>query len=297
MDTFDKNMITAIDIGDGWTARVRLCGQYGRRFSPDDWRRCLDDPQALTGDPQTVIRDSTSARVIIKTIQPGVEPITVVIKDELVKGGFKGFFRSFQPAKSKRNFRTAQKLLQNQIPVVIPLAALEKKKGPRTVRSIYITDYSKDSNDMHNFIRDNIGKINFADPAIKKQFLVQSVTILAMLDRYGMWHRDAKAGNFLADFSDGNYRIRLLDMDGIKHCRLKLLQNKLRIRTIAKLVSTLLWNPFVTRSDYLRTLTLYCNLAGISKDKRKKLFKEISKTAVAMRLVTMVRASRSAPKE
>jgi hypothetical protein len=114
-----------------------------------------------------------------------------------------------------------------------------------------------------------------------------------MLNENRMWHRDAKAGNFLVDFNEGTYRISLLDMDGIKAYPVKFFAGKLRVRTLAKLASTMMWNPFVTRSDYLRTLTLYCNLAGINKGKRKKLFKDISITAVAMRLVTMVKSSRA----
>ncbi len=289
MDDFDKNTTALINLSDGWTARVSL----SQGLSDEDWRRCLAAPETLMDDPQRVIRGSGSTRVIVKTIQPSGEPRAVVIKDEVIKSGIKSFFRSYQPAKSKRNFRVAQKLLRNGIPVVAPLAALEKKQGLRTVRSIYITGYSENSNDMHNFIRDNIGKINFADRRIKDRFLEQSVAILATLDKNGMWHRDAKAGNFLVELSDGKYRISLLDMDGIKLCPNKLFVHRLRVRTLAKLVAVMLWNPFVTRSDYLRTLTFYCNLAGIDKGKRKKLFKDISKTAVAMRLVTMVNSSRA----
>lgn len=289
MNDFDKNTTALINLSDGWTARVSL----SQGVSAEGWRRCLAAPETLMDDPQRVIRESGSARVIVKTIRPDGEPRAVVIKDEVTKTGLKAFFRSYQPAKSKRNFRVAQELLRNDIPVVVPLAALEKKQGLRTVRSIYITGYSENSNDMHNFIRDNIGKINFADRRIKERFLQQSVAILATLDKKGMWHRDAKAGNFLVEVSDGKYRISLLDMDGIKMCPAKLFAHRLRVRTLAKLVSVMLWNPFVTRSDYLRTLTLYCNLTGIDKGKRKKLFNDISKTAVAMRFVTMVNSSRA----
>lgn len=293
MSYFDKNTTVEIGLDNGWTATVSL----GVGLSVEGWRRCLADPETLMDGPQKVFRDSGSTRVIIKTIQPGGESKSVVMKDEVAKSGVKSLFRSFQPAKSKRNFAVAQKLLQNNIPVVAPLAALEKKQGLRTVRSIYITGHSEDSHDMHNFIRDNIGRINFSDRSIKDQFLNQSVTILAMLDDNGMWHRDAKAGNFLAELSDGKYRISLLDMDGIKRCPAKLFRARLRVRTLAKLASTLMWNPFVTRSDYLRTLANYCDLADIDKDKRKKLFKDISTTAVAMRLVTMVTASRATSNE
>ena len=174
-----------------------------------------------------------------------------------------------------------------------PLAALEKKHGLKTLRSIYITEYFENTNDMHNLIRNNMGKINFADRKIKDQFLTQSVAILAMLDKNGMWHRDAKAGNFLAEVKDGKYKISILDMDGIKSYPARIFAGKLRVRTLAKLVSTLMWNPFVTRSDYLRALTLYCDLADIDKGRCKKLFKEISATAVAMRILTMTSASRA----
>ena len=136
MNTLDKNTtagaIAEISLGNGWTATVSLAGD----MSSEDWRKCLADPETLTDDPQKVIRQGGSTRVIAKTIATGGEPRAVVIKYEVVNGGLRSFFRSYQPAKSKRNFRVAQKLLRNDIPVVAPLVALEKKQGTRAVRSI-----------------------------------------------------------------------------------------------------------------------------------------------------------------
>ena len=82
-NTLDKNTtagaIAEISLGDGWTATVSLAGD----MSSEDWRKCLADPETLTDDPQKVIRQGGSTRVIAKTIAPGGEPRAVVIKDEV----------------------------------------------------------------------------------------------------------------------------------------------------------------------------------------------------------------------
>ena len=181
--------------------------------------------------------------------------------------------------------------MRNDVPVVLPFAALEKRHRLHTLQSVYITSYVESGTDMLTFVRENLGKIDFTDIKVKRQFCDQIGRILAALENNSLWHRDAKAGNFLVTPANGQYKISLLDLDGIKQYRKNMPRWKLKCRTLGKLASTLLWHPFINRTDYLRTLVVYSNLTGLDKSERKRLFKDTERFATAARLLTMVGSS------
>jgi len=284
-------LTATISLGDGWTGDVLLSGPSSGNLSVEGWCDCLAELDSLLKDPEKTIKADGNTQIFVKTIQPGEKKLHVAVKNEFSKKGFKGFFRSLRIAKAKRNFKTAIKLMRNNIPVVMPFAALEKRHRLHTLQSVYITGYVEGGTDMLTFVRENLGKIDFTDIKVKKQFCDQVGRILAALDNNSLWHRDAKAGNFLVTPSDGQYKISLLDMDGIKPYRKNLSRWKLKCRALGKLASTLMWHPFINRTDYLRTLLVYSNLTGLDKSERKRLFKDTERIATAARLLTMVRSS------
>ena len=284
-------LTATIPLSDGWTGDVLLSGPSSGSLSVEGWCDCLSEPDSLLKDPEKTIKADGNTQIFVKTIQPGEKKLNVAVKNEFSKRGLKEFFRSLRSAKAKRNFRTAIKLMRNNIPVVMPFAALEKRHRLHTLQSVYITGYVDGGTDMLTFVRENLGEIDFTDIKIKKQFCDQIGRILAALNNNSLWHRDAKAGNFLVTPSNGQYKISLLDLDGIKPCRKNMSRWKLKCRTLGKLAATLLWHPFINRTDYLRTLVIYSNLTGLDKTERKRLFKDVERIATAARLLTMVRSS------
>ncbi|MBN1457173.1 MAG: hypothetical protein JW912_04915 [Sedimentisphaerales bacterium] len=290
-------LTATISLSGGWTGDVLLSGPSSGSLSVEGWCDCLSEPDLLLKNTEKTIKEDGNTQIFVKTIQPGEKKLNVVVKNEFSKGGLKGFFRSLRSAKAKRNFNTAIKLMRKNVPVVMPFAALEKKYRLNTLQSVYITGYVEGGTDMLTFLRENIGRIDFTDTKIKKQFCDQIGRILAALENNSLWHRDAKAGNFLVDPSNGRYKISLLDLDGIKPYRRNVSRWDLKCRTLGKLVSTLMWHPFINRTDYLRTLVIYSNLTGLDKGERKRLFKDTERVATATRLLTMVRSSIKKPKK
>jgi hypothetical protein len=86
------------------------------------------------------------------------------------------------------------------------------------------------------------------------------------LHKSGLWHRDAKAGNFIVcPDSNGQYIVKLVDMDGIK--RYMLNRSRRQLQSLWRLAASLV--GIVTRSDFLRTFNLYCNLCGLQEGRRR----------------------------
>ena len=132
---------------------------------------------------------------------------------------------------------------------------------------------------------------NRCTAAIKEGMCIQIATIFASLHNCGLRHRDAKAQNLLVTPAHGgdSCKVSLLDLDGVKSYVVK--TSSVRFRPLSKLAATLLSFGDVNMTDYLRTFTIYCNLTGIDVCRRKEIFREISRRAVAIRLLTMAKTA------
>ena len=83
-------------------------------------------------------------------------------------------------------------------------------------------------------------------------------------------------------------------MDGIKPYGFR--PRSLRFRCLAKLAATLLWHRSINMTDYLRTFTIYSNLVGLDGSQRRRIFRDLARRAVAVRLLTMANAAMESPK-
>ncbi|HEG42587.1 MAG TPA: hypothetical protein ENH94_00910 [Phycisphaerales bacterium] len=284
--------VACISPGSGWSATVMLSDSECNRLAEDDWKRILCSPQSMTEDSEKVLKSDGSTVVAVKNLKFTNKDLPVVIKYERVSKGFKGFFRSLLPAKAILNFNTATMLWRKDIPAVRPLAALQKKKGIFTTTSIYITEYSPGSENLHSFLLDREMKTG-SDQALKNSLSIQVADILAGLHNNGLWHRDSKAGNFLVTTSaDGSQpKLALVDMDGIKAYMFS--RYNCRIRSLSKLASTLLWCGSLYSTDYMRCFSRYCRLTKLDGTKRRIAMRTISAKAIAMRMLTMAREAMS----
>ncbi len=281
--------VACISPGSGWSATVMLSGSSGKRLTEDDWKRILHSPQSMTEDPEKVLKSDGSTVVVVKNLKFTGYDLPVVIKYEGPSKGFKSFFRSLLPAKAILNFNTATMLSRKGIPAVRPLAALQKKKSIFTTASIYITEYSPGSENLHSFLAEHDFKNEPDRRTFKNSLGLQIADILAGLHNNGRWHRDAKAGNFLVTTSDDRLqpKIALVDMDGIKAYTFG--RYNCRIRSLSKLASTLLWCGLLYSTDYMRCFSRYCRLTKLNGTRRHSAMRTISAKAIAMRMLTMAR--------
>jgi len=272
-----------VNLPNGWSGLVALSDSKANSFTAPGWAETLADIEQLC--TSRVKKKST----IVKDIEVGNRRITVAIKRQSIEAdGLKNMLRSLARAKAIRNFNSAKKLLANGIPTARPLAAIERRNGPATLESIYISEYLEDSKELYFFARDN-----FADSKdeleLKRLIGEQIGRIFANLHKAGLWHRDAKASNIVIYKASGEYRVSLVDMDGIKRYCLwgGYRRDERRYRWFSKLVATLEGTAAIDVSDHLHCFDVYCKLCGIDKAKQDELFQRLMRQAVAVRLLIM----------
>jgi len=295
----NKIKIAPLRLGNGWSGRAVVsdlsdeahrakADTSGKNFSKADWIKCLSQPHLLFENVDETVKIEGRNRVAVKNLTIADTNLKVVIKRHWPENGLRQFFRSLRPGKALQNFKTALKLLSCGIPVAAPFAALHKKHNLLTEQSIYITEYFENSPDLYTFASEQSSGKRTVQFAIKKQLCRQLASILAMLHKNGLWHRDPKATNFLlTPQNEGKYKVLLVDMDGIKPYRLR--RKSCQLRSLWRLAASTLSVSSVNRTDYFRTFTTYSNLIGIEPSQRRQIFRQLSAKAKAKYL-------RSAPK-
>jgi hypothetical protein len=154
------------------------------------------------------------------------------------------------------------------------------------VEDIYLTEYIPDSINLYDVAfgrnREIIEKFSS-----RKEVINQVAVILAKLRKAGYWHRDSKSGNFIVyKNGDGNWRAKLVDLDGIKPNYLYLGKNN--VRTLAKLAETLTRFRAVNFTDLYRGFLCCCRELDIYHGERRRFIRKVERMTVAMRLATAV---------
>ena len=284
LQSTSKNIeVASLRLGNGWSGRAVLSAVADKNFSKTNWADCLSQPQLLFQDVEKILKTEGRNCVAVKNLIIGDNQLKVVIKRHCPGAGLQQFFRSFRRGRALRNFNTALKLLSCGIPVAAPFAALYKRRNLLTEQSIYITEYFENSSNLHTFVSEQLSGKQMEQFAVKKQLCHQLATILAMLHKNDLWHRDSKATNFIVCKNiQGKYKTLLVDVDGIKPYFLR--RRSRRFRSLWQLAASLLSVPAVNRTDYFRTFTTYSNLTGLELSQRRRIFRELSDRAKAKHL-------------
>lgn len=280
MSRTDKNhdKIIKIRLKNHWHALV-ISGYEQMLVEPG--QLCLDFEKTFKFEGQNCVG--------VKRLNCNGEDVAVVVKRHIRGKGPREFFRSLSTtSKAFRNFRLATKLQKINIPTVRPLAALQRRKLGRIQESIFITEYKSNRISLDDFVYRRITLPDEELPAAKRQITVEIAQLLADLHKASMWHRDSKVANFLIYKDNENkFKIELVDMDGIKPYWLR--RSKCQLRTLWKLAESLSRFSIVKQDDYLRGFDIYCNLTGIDKEQRKKVFIRGGQMALTKRLLTLAK--------
>jgi len=288
-----KTETVSLNISGGFSGRAVTCAA-GQHFSKADWTESLSQPWLLFEEAEKILKTEGRNCVAVKNLTIGDTQLKVLLKRHYPGVSFRWFFRSLRPGRALRNFRITFELLRLGMPTAAAFAALQQKRGLLAKQSIYITEYFDDSPNLYDFASQldnlNSAKTSADKLAIRKTLSYQLADILASLHRNGLWHRDSKATNFIVHRDAKNeYKVILVDVDGIKHYRLR--RRCFQFRSLWLLAASLLRNCAVNRTDYLRTFTTYCNLLGIETSERRRIFRELVILAAAKRRRSVLKAA------
>ncbi|MCX5632603.1 MAG: hypothetical protein NTW93_02860 [Phycisphaerae bacterium] len=277
MSPFMPQIIVELKLPGGWKGAIL-----------EKWSVLLLEPEKLTEKPELIFKLEKGNITALKKIDYDDKKITFVVKKTVKPRGLKALADILRAPKSLRNFYLAILLKQKGIEVAEPVAALwNKKEG-----SIYITEYIQNSLSLYEVVSGKDKEIitNFS---ARKTVIRQVAEIIAKLHKSNFWHRDPKAGNFIIYKDGGIYRVKLIDLDGIKQDSANKPEN--HIRTLAKLAETLTRYKAVNFTDLYRGFLIYCNAMGKSRDEAKELFRRVERATVAARLLTTASDSYSPP--
>ncbi len=280
----------SLSLGNGYGAIVALHDSAVRTLSKADWSKTLADPAGLLNRFEQVLKADGDAKVGVCNLAIGRERIAVVVKSRTRYKGPSGIVRSALPVRAVGDFRTARKLLRAGIATAMPLAAVVRKAGTAGIHSLFITEYIEGGMDLYCFFESvQAGRLSLTH-ASRRDLCVSLAEIFAGLHRAGLWHRDAKAGNFFVRISEpGRFEPLLVDMEGIKPYRF--CRGNVRFRGLSKLAATLLWCECIGRRDYLRVFVRYAKVTGLRRARRAGIFRALAGAAMAIRLTTLAESA------
>jgi tRNA A-37 threonylcarbamoyl transferase component Bud32 len=259
---------------------LKLPGKW-KGTAVEKWSNLAFEPEKLTEKPEIVFKQENGNITVLKKLEISGRKIPFVIKKTVNHTGFRALANFLRAPKSLRNLYLAVLLKQKGIEVAAPVAALWHRK----YGSIYITEYIPDSLNLYEvaFGKDKKILTNFS---VRKAVIRQTAEIIAKLHKSNFWHRDSKAGNFIIYKDGGIYRVKLIDLDGIKQDSAGQQEN--RIRTLSKLAETLIRYKTVNFSDLYRAFLIYCDAMGINDIEARELFRKVERLTVAARLLTII---------
>ncbi len=271
-----KTEAVSISLPDGWGGRVVVRDAAGKRFSRTQWVKLLGSPEQLSDNASEVIKDDEKSVVIVKELSAEGKQVKGVIKFHSRGRGVREFFRSLAKPRAISNFNTAVNAAGTGVQVGPGLAALYRRRFLGCRESIYISEFVEGVN-LHKFLS-QLPSEDIARHRVMNRLSEQLAEVFAALHKNGLWHRDAKASNFIVSGDNyDNYKVVLTDMDGIKPyfiCRADR-----QMRALWRLAASIMIIPSIGRTDYTRLFRAYCERMGIPKGQRGGIFRRVAKKA------------------
>lgn len=246
----------------------------------------LSDPVRINASCEQVFREGRHSRVMVCRYEEAGAELRFVYKSFPRRAGGKGAVERIFSGKAERVFRAMRAYRQKGGKVLEALGAVTYAAGE--IEGAVLTPYYADSMDLYHFV---LRLCEFGERekiTIKREIGRQVAEIFYQLHRFGYYHRDAKAQNFLVRENGDGVNIYLLDVEGIRR---RFLSGRRRAETgPARLASSLMFSAELTRTDGWRCVKSFAHHIGLDKPKTKEMFRRLAAQATAMRLVTMLKS-------
>ena len=277
MKSYVKEKVVKLQLADGWQG-----------LAVEKWADLAFEPEKLTENPQAVFKSAPDSITGLKELEDNgkILKVSFVFKKNVSRFKGRTIVDFVRGAKAVRNFNLALELNGKQIDSARPAAALWRRNGLRKIENIYLAEYIPGSMSLYDIAFGKNLEI-ISNFRLRKEVINQVAQIIAKLRKGGYWHRDSKAGNFIVyKNGDEGYRVKLIDLDGIKLNFVFMGKNN--IRTLSKLAETLTRFKAVNFTDLYRGFLYYCEEMKMYHGERRRLFRQVERMTVAKRLMTII---------
>lgn len=263
----------------GWRGHVVLASKRhmgGSRaarmvFTRAGWLEALGDMDALFSSPDAeVVKDGRYSRIVRRRMRIGAHEVDVFLKRQRPRFG-KLLVDCLRESRPLRAFRLGHALLTRRIATALPLAALEKRRGPFLRDSLLITE-TVSAPHLYDFMNTRLSVPPKGDTPLSvpqqrqlaQEVLWQLGRMLQQLHDNRFSHRDLKATNLRVRWSPGERpEVVLLDLDGMRNVVCMTARRKLR--GLMRLNVSLLQCPVVNHAGRLRMLLGYLRRPGVGR--------------------------------
>ncbi len=236
-------------------------------YKRSQWERWLRAPLDWTTPSKSrIIKNSHTATVSEASLPVNGESPQIIVKRTLCRNALKRFLLVFRSRNAKA-WRTANMLLNRDIPIAQPLAIVERfRLGLFRTDSLLFTDFVVGAADLERFCRETFADKPGAEQRILKSILIDAlVHLMRMFHDRGFAHRDFKAQNLLIQWFDlhaDRPLITMVDMDGVRYVGNA--DRAIRDKAVVRLAVSMLDVPGCTRTDRVRFLRRYMMRFGNS---------------------------------
>lgn len=266
---------TRIRPAKGWRGNALLVSKHPSptaqaarfEYKRSQWERWLRAPLDWTTPAKSrIIKNSHTATVSEASLPVNGESPQIIVKRALSRNALKQFLLIFRSRNAKA-WRTANMLLNRDIPIAQPLAIVERfRLGLFRSDSLLLTDFVVGAMDLERLCRERLAGLPGRRQRELKSVLTDTLVLLMRCfhDR-GFSHRDFKAQNLLVQWVepyDDRPLITMVDMDGVRY--VGRCDQLIRDKALVRLAVSMLDVPGCTRTDRVRFLRRYMMRFGKS---------------------------------
>jgi len=248
-------------------------GFINRDFYSPELLDLLYNPDRAFSEPvSTIIKDSHTTSSCFMPLQIAGEKFELYIKRYNYQNIFYALKNLFRTSRGKRVWKVANGFVLRTIPIPLPIAFLEQRKGGVLTKSFFITQKIDQSIPLITLFQKGLSNAPTETAKIKNELLQQVARILRRMHEQGIWHRDLKASNLLVQKKAGQKeKLYLLDLDGTRIKRK--IRNKDRTKDLARLNASLLDTKTISMPDRVRFLKYYLNVRKTRDQKVREFWK------------------------